>query len=270
MACKCGLPVGETLEAKEERMTNGVKIALGVTGAFVLAIGGQLLWLHHRNVEDQNAQVPRQGQFVQPKMTEDDAVFLRKERPDSLKDERELIGKTVWVSAGGQMDFYKDTGKHVDYTKPVGVLLGAEPLVIKDVFEEKAPATSRAAFRIAPGERQVLLAFTMPNSSDPKTLYAVPVGNFDGGVYNFFTDEIFFYDDPHVLYKHWGPEMWTHIDKHEAVLGMSENQAMMALGQVMTPHGDNVGDRSVSFDNDGHPVTIDFEHNKAVKITPGS
>ena len=107
--------------------------------------------------------------------------FLRKERPDSLKDERELIGKTIWVSAGGQMDHYKDTGKHVDYAKPAGVLLGAEPLVIKDVFEEKAPANSRATFRIAPGQRQVLLAFTMPKSSDPNALYAVPVGNFDEG-----------------------------------------------------------------------------------------
>ena len=35
--------------------------------------------------------------------------------------------------------------------------------------------------------------------------------------------------------------MWSHIDKHEAVLGMSENQAMMSLGQTITPHGDNVG-----------------------------
>ncbi|HEY4009359.1 MAG TPA: hypothetical protein VGM11_04345, partial [Acidobacteriaceae bacterium] len=250
-------------------MTNGMKIALGVTGVFVLAIGGQLLWLHHRNVVDENTQVPRQNQFVTPKMTMDDGVFLHKERPDSLKDERTLIGKKIWVSAGGQMDYYKDISKHVDYAKPVGVLLGAEPLVIEDVFEQKAPANSRATFRIAPGQRQVLLAFTMPKSNDPRTEYAVPVGNFDGGVYNFFTDEIFFYDDPRVLYKHWGPDMWSHIDKHEAVLGMSENQAMMSLGQTITPHGDTVGDRSVTYDNNGHPVTIDFEHNRAVKITPG-
>jgi hypothetical protein len=251
-------------------MTKGLKIALGVTGILVLAIGGQVLYLHHRNVVDENTQVVRENPYEKSTLTEDQAVFLRKERPDSLKDERELIGKTIWVSAGGQMDYYKDTGKHVDYAKPEGVLLGAEPLIIRDVFEEKAPANSRAVFRIAPGQRQVLLAFTMPNSSDPKQLYAVPVGNFDEGVYNFFTDEIFFYDDPHVLYKHWGPEMWAHVDKHEPVLGMSENQAMMALGQVITPHGDNVGDRSVSFDNNGHPVTIDFQGNKAVKITPGS
>ena len=126
--------------------------------------------------------------------------------------------------------------------------------MIRDVFEQKAPANSRAVFRIAPGQRQVLLAFTMPNSSDTKAMYAVPVGNFDEGVYNFFTDEIFFYDDPHVLYKHWGPEMWAHVDKHEPALGMSENQAMMALGQVITPHGDNAGDRNVSFQHAGEPV----------------
>ena len=251
-------------------MTKGLKIALAVSAAFVVAIGIEAVWIHHRNTTAENAQVPQQNEYVKPTLSDDDTVFLRKLRPDSLKDERELIGKTIWVSAGGQMDYYKDTGKHVDYGKPVGALLGAEPLVIRDVFEEKAPANSRAVFRIAPGQRQVLLGFTMPNSSDPKALYAVPVGNFDDGVYNFFTDEIFFYDDPHVLYKHWGPEMWAHIDKHEPVLGMSENQAMMALGQVITPHGDKVGDRSVTFDNNGHPVTIDFANNKAVKITPGS
>jgi hypothetical protein len=252
------------------RSTKGLKIALAVLAAFVVAIGLEALWLHHRNTADENAPVARKGEYVKPTLTEDEAVYLRKLRPDSLKDERDLIGKTIWVSAGGQMDYYKDTGKHVDYAKPVGVLLGAEPLMIRDVFEQKAPANTRAVFRIAPGQRQVLLGFTMPNSSDPKAMYAVPVGNFDDGVYNFFTDEIFFYDDPHGLYKHWGPETWAHIDKHEAVLGMSENQAMMALGQVITPHGDKVGDRSVSFDNNGKPVEIDFQDNKAVKITPGS
>jgi hypothetical protein len=158
----------------------------------------------------------------------------------------------------------------VDYAHPVGVLLGAEPMAIKGVFEEKAPATGRSVFRIAAGEKQVLLAFTLPQSPDPKALYALPVGNYENGSYNFFTDEIFFYDDPHTLYSFWGAAMWSHIDKHEAVLGMSENQAMMSLGQVSTPHGDNVGDRSVTYDDNGHPVTMNFVSNKAVKITPGS
>jgi hypothetical protein len=45
---------------------------------------------------------------------------------------------------------------------------------------------------------------------------------------------------------------------------------MMALGQVMKPDSDNTGDRDVTYDNDGHPITIQFVHNKAVRITPGS
>jgi hypothetical protein len=39
---------------------------------------------------------------------------------------------------------------------------------------------------------------------------------------------------------------------------------------VITPHGDKFGDRSVTFDNNGHPVDIDFVGDKAVKITPQS
>lgn len=251
-------------------MTKKLKIAAGVTALFVVAIGGQLLYLHHRNVVDENMQVASKNVYQKPTLTQDDMVFLRKERPDSPKDERALIGKTIWVSAGGQMDYYKDTGNHVDYAHPVGVLLGAEPLVVKGVFEQVAPKTGRAVSRIAAGEKHVLLAFTMPNSADPNQLYAVPVGNYVDGSYNFLTDEIFFYDDPHVLYKHWGPEMWAHIDKHEAVPGMSENQAMMALGQVIDPHGGDAGNRTVTFNNNGHPVDIEFEHDKAVKITPGT
>ena len=250
-------------------MTKGLKVALAATGIFVLAIGVEAIYIHHRNVTAESAPAANKNAYEEPALTDDQAVFLRKEHPDSIADEKKLIGTTLWVSAGGQMEYYKDSGNHADYAHAAGILLGAEPLLIKGVLEQKAPANSRAVFRIAAGERQVLLAFTLPKSGDPKQLYAVPVGDFDEGHYSLLTDEIFFYDDPHVLYKHWGPEAWAHIDKHEPALGMSENQTMMALGQVITPHGDNMGDRSVSFDNDGHPVTIDFQNNKAVKITPG-
>jgi len=246
-------------------MDNGPKIAIGVTAVLILAVAGRVAWQYKLNHEE----APTRPQPAASRtLNEDDMVFLKKQRPDSLKDERALIGTTIWVSAANQMDYYVDTGKHVDYSKPVGVLKGAEPLVIKDVFEEKAPSSGRAVTRIAAGERHVLLGFVLPNSSNPTQLYAVPVGNYDQTGYNFFTDEIFFYDDPHQLYKHWGTAMWQHVDKHEPAMGMSENQAMMALGQVITPHGDKMGDRSVTYDNDGHPVTINFENNKAVKITP--
>jgi len=244
-------------------MQTGPKVAIGVTVALVLAVGVRVGLIYKANHEEMPV---AKNPYEPAKLSDDDAVFLRKERPDSLKDERELIGKTIWVSAGGQMDYYKDTGKHVDYAHPVGTLKGAEPLVIKDVFEQVAPKSGRAVARISAGERHVLLAFTMPTSGDAAALYAVPVGNYHDGGYEFLTDEIFFYDDPHVLYKHWGADVWAHVDKHEVVPGMTENECMMALGQVITPHGDKVGDRSVTYDNDGHPVMIDFVDGKATKI----
>ncbi len=246
-------------------MENGKKIAVGVTAVFVLAIAVRVGLIYKANHEE--APAPK-GAFVKPTLSDDDAVFLRKQRPDSLKDERALIGKTIWVSAGGQMDYYHYANHRADYAHPVSTLSGADPLVVKDVFEQMPPKAGRAVARIAAGQRHVLLAFTLPKSADPNALYAVPVGHYDAGNYEFLTDEIFFYDDPHTLYKHWGADTWAHVEKHEVVPGMSENQAMMALGQVIVPSGDTMGDRTVTYNNNDHPVKIVFEHNKAVKITP--
>ena len=108
------------------------------------------------------------------------------------------------------------------------------------------PSNNLSLLRIPAGQRHVLLAFTLPKSADPNAQYAVPVGYYEAGNYTFSTDEIFFYSDPHVLYKHWGAAMWAHIDKHEAVPGMSENQAMMALGEVIQPGAGSKGFRHVT------------------------
>jgi hypothetical protein len=247
-------------------MSKGAKIFVGGTIVLLLAVAIRVGLIYKANHED----APVKQTADAPVMTDDQAVGynLRKLRPDSLKDVRDLINKTVWVSAGGQMDYYHDTGNHVDYAHPVDILQGATPMLIKGVFEQVAPKTGRAVFRIAPGQRHVLVAFTLPKSDTPTALYATPVGYFDAGHYTIYDDSLFFYDDPHDLYKHWGADMWSHIDKHEAVVGMTENQAMIALGQVMDPHGDEPGNRTVYFDNNAHPVAIEFQNGKAVKITP--
>jgi hypothetical protein len=246
-------------------MENGKKIAIWVTVLLlilvVVRVGFQYKAMHEEGP-------PPKPAYEKPKLSDDDMVFLRKERPDSLKDERTLIGKTIWVSAGGQMDYYHYANHHADYMHPVGTLAGAEPLIVKDVFEQVPPHTPRAIARISAGQRHVLLAFTMPNSSDAKAEYAVPVGHYDAGSYEFLTDEIFFYDDPHTLYKHWGPEVWAHVDKHEVVPGMSETQAMLALGQVIVPSGDTVGDRTVTYNNNDHPIRVFFQNNRAVTVDP--
>lgn len=249
-------------------MQGGVKIGLGVAALLVAMVGVRVGLIYRHNHEAAAPSQPEASHWM--KLDEDSLIFLRKERPDSLKDARKLIGKTIWVSAGGQMDFYKDSGKHVDYAKPLGTLKGADPLVITDVFEQVPPKSGRAVSRISAGQRHVLLAFTMPKNADPKALFAAPVGHFVDGLYEFYNDEIFFYDDPHGLYKHWGPGIWAHIENHEVAPGMTENQCMMALGQVIEPHGDTAGNRRVTFNNDNHPVDIEFSNGKATRITPAS
>ncbi|MES2391357.1 MAG: hypothetical protein V4555_06940 [Acidobacteriota bacterium] len=245
-------------------MNSGMKLALGGTVVLLAAVGIELAVIHHRNNEEAPVKVVEVA-----KLNPDDAVYPRKLRQDSMKDMKAMVGTTVWMSAGGQMDYYVDKGNHVDYSKPLGTVPGATEMKIVGVFEQVAPRTGRAVFRIAAGQRHVLLAFTMPKGTDPKAVYAFPVGNYDNGAYTIYADDILFYDDPHVLYKHWGPEMWAQVDQHKAVLGMSEAEAMMSLGEVTKPSSDDRGNRSVVFENDGHALTIVFRNDKAVSITPG-
>jgi hypothetical protein len=222
----------------------------------VLAVGGEAFYLHHRNAVD--AAGPAAGPAY--KTDPDDEVFVKAEHPMSVKDEKDLKGRTLWVSAGGQMDYYPFTGGKIDF-KSAGVLLGAEPIVVKDAVEQVAPA--RTAIRMPAGDKQVFLIFN--HGSDPQE-YATPVGYKQNGDYTFLTDQIYFYDDPHKLYSYWGPAVWKAIDEHRAEPGMTEREVQMALGQVSSPHGDNPGDRTVTFDDQGHPKNVTFVNGKSTKV----
>jgi hypothetical protein len=237
-------------------MNNGVKAAIGGTAVLILAVGGELLYLHHeRNAPGVAVKAPEREVIA-----EDNLVFLKQKRPSSLKDVKELKDSTLWVSAGGQLEFYPYVGHAAQYGKSAGTLLGAEPIVVKDAVEQVAPKA--ATFRIPGGDKQVLLVFTKPGSSDAAKEFAVPVGYRQGSDYTFLTDEIFFYDDPHELYKHWGPEIWKAVDAHEVILGMNERQVELALGQVSKSTSNDYGNRMVVFANLGKPMAVTFVKNK--------
>ena len=239
-------------------MNNGAKAAIGGTVVLVLAVGGELLWLHHERNAPAVVKAPERAVTA-----DDDLVFLKQKRPDSMKDIKELVGSTLWVSAGGQMDFYPYAGHAAQYGKSAGTLLGAEPIVVKDAVEQVAPKT--ATFRIPGGDKQVLLVFTKPNETKE---YAVPVGYKQNGQYTFQTDEIFFYDDPHELYKHWGPEIWKAVDGHQVILGMNERQVELALGQVSQSTSNVYGNRMVIFANMGKPMAVTFVKNRVTAFRP--
>jgi len=242
-------------------MTSGMRWALGITGAMVLVVGIELLYLHHERNSPGKIVAPEEYGKVDP----DELVFLKKERPSSMADLKDLYGRTVWVSAAGQMDYYPYAAHRADYGKPVGTLLGAEPLAIKDAFEQAEPKS--ATFRIAGGDRQVLLAFTMPKSADPAKEYAVAVGYQEGKEFTFYTDDIFFYDDPHTLYN-WGPKVWQAIDAHQVMLGMNERQVQLSLGQVSRNSSQDYGNRTVVYANVGHPMTVTYADNKVTSFQP--
>jgi hypothetical protein len=234
-------------------MENGAKAAIGATVVLVLAVGVRVgLIYRERNAPDKTVKPA-----VREVIPEDDLVYLKQKRPTSLADVKELKGSTVWVSAGGQLEFYPYAGHVAQYGKSAGTLLGAEPLVVKDMVEQVAPKS--ATFRIPGGDKQVLMVFTRAN--DPKE-YAAPVGYRQAGQYTFYTDEIFFYDDPHQLYKHWGPEIWQAVDEHRVILGMNERQVELSLGQVSKSTSKTYGNRMVVFANMGKPMAVTFVNNK--------
>ncbi|MBB5058483.1 hypothetical protein HDF16_003197 [Granulicella aggregans] len=239
-------------------MDTGKKAAIGATVVLILAVGARVGMIYKSRHEE-----AKPVEVAQAKMDPDDLVFFKQMRPDSMKDIKDLVGKTIWVSAGGQMDYFKYANHKADYSKSAGILLGADPLIVKDAFEQVAPKS--ATYRIPGGDRQVLLVITLPKSSDPAAEYAVPVGYRDAGTYTFLTDQIFFYDDPHTLYK-WPAEDWAAVDAHKVILGMSERQVSLSLGQVSKSQSQDVGNRTVNFDDQGHPVDVTFEHNKVVSI----
>jgi len=243
-------------------MNTGVKAGIGFTLAAVVAIGGELLYLNHERNKPTVVKVAERAPI-----DEDDLVFLKQKRPSNMADLKELDGTNVWVSAGGQMEYYPLAGKTVLYNKSAGTLLGADEMKVTGAVEQVAPTSVKSAtFRIPGGDKQVLLTFTLPKSANPAKEYAVPVGYRQGKDYTFLTDEIFFYEDPHVLYKHWGPGVWKAVDEHTVIPGMSEREVELSLGQVSQSTSKDYGNRVVIFSNLGHPMAVTFVKNKVTSF----
>lgn len=254
------MPQGSTPSYNDEepKGSSMKKLVMGFTILLVLAVGVRI-FLIYRERQQANAPAPEAASVS---YTSDQMVYPRRLHQADMKDARELNGKRLWVFAAGQLNAYPATASHVDYSKPGPLLLGAEPLEVVNFIEQKSPANLYS--RIPKGDAQVVMLFH--RKDDAAKLWGTSVGDREGKFYNFFLDECFFYDDPHVLYKHWKPEVWKAVDEHRVEKGMNELQTNLALGQVSKPGPGKMGDRSILFDNDGHPVTVTFEKDRAVSI----
>ena len=79
-------------------MQSGVKAAIGATVVLVLAVGVRVGLIYRERHAPVNVKAPERE-----KIADDDLVFLKQKRQSSMADVKDLVGTTVWVSAGGQL-----------------------------------------------------------------------------------------------------------------------------------------------------------------------
>jgi hypothetical protein len=184
-------------------------------------------------------------------------VSPKKLYPYDLKSAKQLTQQPVWVREGDHYAYYHydSATKHVDFAHDAGLLGPIEKLHITDVIASPPPH---------PGEdRQVMAIFEKNGKS-----YAVPIGVETDGEYKIYSDDIFFIEDPHDLYKYWPADVWQAIDQHRVKPGMSELQADFAVGMGIPDSGGDNYEKTVRYPNGGKPLAVTFHDGKAADIHP--
>ncbi len=223
-----------------------------------LAIGGIYLlvvFAHRRNPGVASQASPEQS------LTPDNVAEVRAIFPTSFDDVLKLQNTSVWMKNGYTMPYFPYEAGRIDLAKSLGVIPSAQRLEIKKVIKAAAPA--QVDDGISHGTRQVFAVFTMPGSP---ALYATAIGVIDGPQEEYFTDVLFFYDDPHTIYDNWPRSVWAAIDAHQVFAGMSELETRMALGQKTQSDSSSEGNRTVTYDQAGKKWTVTFVNNKATAI----
>jgi hypothetical protein len=231
------------------------KIQLTLVAALLIAGGRAAYIVYDRYQERKQDEKPKQEATLNP----DYYVNPKKLYPHDLKSARDLTKQPVWVKVGYGYTYYPydSARRKADFAHEAGTLGPLQKLQILDVVTGVAPN--------APGIKQILAIFELNGKS-----YAVPIGGESGGDYTFHSDDMFFIQDPHELYKHWPADIWAAIDRHEVWRGMSQLQAGFALGMVTLQAGGGYGSQTLTYPNGGKPMTITFRDDKAVEIKPGS
>jgi len=233
------------------------KIQLALLLAMVVA-GVRAGWILYQRHEDkvaaQKAREAANAGYSNP----DYYVNPKKLYPYDLKSARQLTQQPVWVKEGYRYTYYRydAADKQVDFAHDAGLLLPIEKLEIKDVVTAKSPDAGQRT--------QVMAVF----EKEGKT-YAVPIGYETEGQYKIYSDEMFFVEDPHELYKHWPADVWQAVDQHEVKTGMNEMQADFAVGMGMPDAGASSNEKTVHYPNGGKPLVVVYHGGRAAEIKAG-
>jgi hypothetical protein len=238
-------------EAKQ-RIQLALLLAMVVAGLRVAYI---LYQRHEDKLEAEKQRQKLNAGYSNP----DYYVIPKKLYPYDLKSARQLMQQPVWVKEGYRYTYYgyDAANKKVDFSHDAGLLLPIEKLEIKDVI---------TAMPAGKGERkQVMAVFQKDGKS-----YAVPIGYEADEQYKIYSDEMFFVEDPHDLYKHWPADVWQAVEQHQVKPGMNEMQADFAIGMGIPDAGSSSYEKTVRYADGGKPVVIVYRDGKAEEITASS
>jgi hypothetical protein len=238
--------------SEEAKQRIQIALALAVVVAGVRA--GYLLYERHEDyvAAEKVEQAKKAGYsnldfYVRPK----------KLYPFDVKSAKQLTLQPVWVVDGYRYTYYRyvPVAKSVDFAHEAGLLGPLERLEIKDVMAIAAPG----------GRRQVVATFEKDGHS-----FAVPIGFESDGQYKIYSDEMFYVEDPHELYKHWPADVWQAVEQHEVKAGMNEQQADFAVGMGVPDAGGTSEEKTVRYPNGGKPLVVIYKDGKAAEIKAGS
>ena len=237
-------------------MTPQTRHKIQIVLAIAIAVAAiRTSWiLYNRNIQNKQEQAPKQ---IAPPLNADYYVIPKRLHAYDLKSARELTNMPTWVKDGYRYTYYPYDAarRHADFGREAGLLMPLQKLEIKDVVLDSVPKSR--------SERQVMAVF----QKDGKR-YAFPIGIESGGEYKIYSDEMLFIQDPKELYKHWPPDIWDSIEKHEIKPGMNELQADFAIGMGVPERSDDASVKTVNYPNGGKPLTVIYRDGKAAEIKP--
>jgi hypothetical protein len=232
--------------------------AMLITLLITLAIGGIYLltvWRHRQDPGVAARNAARQT------LNKDDLVVMREFFMTTFEATQRLEGTTVWMKNGYTMPYFAYTNGHVVFSRQMGVVPAAQRMDVKKIVKAAVPASVED--KMEHGSRQAFAVFALPGEA---ALYAMPIGYMQGSQEAYYCDLIFYYDDPHTIYDHWPKDVWAAIDAHQVKPGMSEVETRMSIGRNLQVDGDQEGNRTVTYDQNGKHWTVTYVRNQATTI----
>jgi hypothetical protein len=236
-----------------EETKKWVQITLGGAVVVVGVRAGFILYQRHEDyLAAQKVEQAKKAGYSNA----DYYVVPKKLYPFDVKSAQQLTLQPVWTKEGYRYTYYRyvPVVKSVDFVHDAGLLGPLERLEIQEVMAVAAPG----------GRKQVVATFDKDGHS-----FAVPIGFEAEGNYKIYSDEMFYVQDPHELYKHWPADVWQAVAQHEVKPGMNELQADFAVGMGV-PDAGGSEDKTVRYPNGGKALVVIYRDGKAVEIKAGT